>query len=107
MFSAFCWRRIGDIFQRFIVHSPTPCLYISGDNMLHMHRFVMQRETVGEECAAQCNGLLDACEAFFCANAKTLVMDEDFLHLVRVFKTSLPRLWCTRETHLTCLAALF
>ena len=26
-------------------------------------------------------GLLDACEAFICANAKTLVMDEEFLHL--------------------------
>jgi hypothetical protein len=44
-------------------------------------RFVSKRDVVGEDCAAQCNGLLDACEAFFCANAQGLVMSESFLHL--------------------------
>ena len=44
-------------------------------------RYVRNSGAVGDECAAQCNELLDACEQFFCQHANSLVAHEEFLYL--------------------------
>jgi hypothetical protein len=53
----------------------------TGQVLKEADRFVSNGDAVGDECASQCNALLDACEQFFCQHANGLVVQEEFLYL--------------------------